>query len=125
MINRPATIMSRDGVYLEPPLERAMRGDRLSDQLRMDQAQRHRANGRFILGVVIGATIAIGSTMYFAWDSGSFSGAGASVDRQIDATAAGTQNVAADAARSVGTAARVTGDSVDKRMSNVADQTGR
>ena len=125
MTDRPATLTTRDSFYLEPPLERAARGDRLSDQLRLEQAYRHRANGKLILGIALGATIAIGATMFFAWESGSFSGAGAVVDQQINAATTGTQDVAADAARSVGTAARVTGDTVDKQMSTVAEKAER
>ncbi len=125
MTDRPATIPLREQVYLTPPLERDLSRDPVADQLRMEQAHRRRANGKLILGIVIGATLVIGTMMYVAWDRGSFSGAGAVVDRQITATATGTQDVAADAARSVGSAARVTGDTVDKQMSTVAEKAER
>ena len=125
MADHAPSIRTRESVYLTPPLERDSVRDPVVDQLRIEQAHRHRANGKLILGIVIGATIAIGATMFFAWESGSFSGAGAAVDRQINATATGTQDVAADAARSVGTAARVTGDTVDKQMSTVAAKAER
>ena len=125
MTDHPTSIRTRESVYATPPLERDTARDPVVDQLRIEQAHRHRANGKLILGIVIGATIAIGATMFFARESGSFSGAGAVVDRQINATATGTQDVAADAARSVGTAARVTGDTVDKQMSTVAEKAER
>lgn len=109
----------RDGAYLEAR-ERETRNDRLNDQLRIEQAHRHRANGRLILGIAIGATIAIAASIYFAREAGSFSGAGAVVDRQIDTTTTEGQDAAADTARSVGAAARATGETLDRRLSDVA-----
>ena len=124
MTDRSPSIRTRDSVYLAPPT-RDGQEDRVTDQLRLEQAHRRRANGNLILGIALGATIAIGASMYFAWDRGSFSGAGAVIDRQINATATETQGVAAGAARSVGSAARATGDTVDRQMSTVANQAER
>jgi len=125
MTDRAPPIRTRESIYVTPPLERHVERDPVADQLRMEQAHRHRANGKLMLGLIMGATIVIGATMYLAWDSGSFAGAGAVVDRQLNATAIGTQDVAADAARSVGTAARVTGVTVDNQMSTVAEKAER
>ena len=124
MSDHAATLRTRESVYLDPR-EMETRDMRLSDQLRIEQAHRHRANGRLIAGIAIGAAIAIGASMYFAREAGSFSGAGAVVDRQIDTTTLESQGVAADAARSVGDAARSTGETVDKQMSTVADKAER
>lgn len=124
MTDHAPSVRTRESVYLDP-LERDAREDRVTDQLCMEQAHRHRANGKLILGIAIGAMIAVAATMYFAGEAGSFSGAGAAVDRQIDATATGTQDAAADTARSVGNAARVTGDTVERQMSTVAAKAER
>jgi hypothetical protein len=88
----------------------------------LERKHQGRANGRLILGIAIGATLAIGATAYFAQEAGSFAGAGEQADRRIDAAAAGTNELAADTARSVGDAARVAGDSVDGTLSDAADK---
>ncbi len=93
-----------------------------NDLREMEHAHRRRANGRLILGIAIGATLAIGATAYFAQEAGSFAGAGEQADRRIDATATGTHELAADTARSVGDAARVAGDRVDGTLTEAADK---
>lgn len=88
----------------------------------LERTHRRRANGQLLIGIVIGATLAIGATAFFAREAGSFAGAGEQADRRIDATTAETNDLAADAARSVGDAARVAGDSVDGTLSDAADK---
>ena len=105
--------------------EAEARDVRSNDQRRTEQAHRHRANGRLILGIAIGATLAIGASVYFAQSVGSFSGAGEVVDRQIDTTSTKGQEAAADTARSVGAAARSTGETVSEKMSDVAVEAER
>ena len=124
MTEQAPSFQTRESVYLDPR-ERVAQGDRLGDQLRLEQAHRHRANGRLIAGIAIGAAIAIGASMYFAREAGSFSDAGAVVDRQIDTTATEGQDAAADAARSVGDAARTTGATVDQQLSDAAAKAER
>jgi hypothetical protein len=93
-----------------------------NDLRELERKHQARANGRLILGIVIGATLAIGATAYFAQEAGSFAGAGEQADRRIDAAATDTNELAADTARSVGDAARAAGDSVDGTMSKAADK---
>ncbi len=118
MSDRIEPISPREAVAMDREAERDERLARAQD--RHDYALRHKGNSHLLLGIVIGGVIAMTATAYFARESGSFAKVGAAVDQQINATTSGTQGAAADAARSVGDAARDAGNNVDKKMTDIA-----
>lgn len=118
MSERIEPMSPREAIRQDREIERDERVKLAQD--RHDYALRHKGNSHLLLGIVIGGVIAMGATAYFARESGSFANAGAAVDQQINTTTTETQGAAADAVRSVGDAARDTGNSVDKKMSDIA-----
>ena len=123
MADRLEPISTREAVLLDPATERDERIIRAKINADHDHALRHQGNSHLLLGIVIGGVIAMAATAYFARESGSFANAGAAVDNQINTTKTETKGAAADAVRSVGSAARDTGNTVDSKMSDIANKT--
>ena len=123
MTDRIETVSTREAVFLDPTTERDERIIRAKINAEHDHALRHQGNSHLLLGIVIGGVIVMAATAYFARESGSFANAGAAVDSQINTTKTETKGAAADAVRSVGNAARDTGNTVDNKMSDIANKT--
>ncbi len=123
MADRQEPMSTREAVYLDPETERDERIIRAKINADHDHALRHQGNSHLLLGIVIGGVITMAATAFFARESGSFAKAGAAVDSQINTTTSETQGAAADAVRSVGSAARDTGNNVDQKMSDIANKT--
>lgn len=123
MTDRFEPISTREAVFLDPATERDERIIRTKSNSEHDHALRRQGHSHLLLGIVIGGVITMAATAYFARESGSFAKAGAAVDSQINTTTSDTQGAAADAVCSVGTAARDTGNTVDQKMSDIANKT--